>query len=271
MLWAACALLLTACAVLLASCAVGPPPAPPHPPAVPFDAASYRGFVVPRPLLPFHLQGAVQFRYRGEAQSGDMTLQALPGPAFRLELRAPLTGALALELRLADKRLLVIDYVNETWLAADNTPDVRMRLFDLDLTPDELLTLLTGRVGETRFAAGQGLLRPDGGEAEFRDGAARQRFRLDAHGLPSQWVKEEGGAQVFRVDYREYLEQPQPQGPPLRLPRKVRLSVGQGPARLVVGVREFQPGAADGVANDLERLPAGAAHFAQGALPEPGR
>ncbi len=60
----------------------------------------------------------------------------------------------------------------------------------------------------------------------------------------------------------------QPQGPPLRLPRKVRLYNGDGPALLVLGVRTFAPGDAAEALPPLERLPAGAAHFAPAGLPE---
>ena len=257
-----------ALALLLAACAAEQPRAP----AVAFDVAPFRTFLVSRPLLPFAIEGAVEFRYRGESQSGRMVLQALPGPVFRLELYAPLTGGKALDVRLDPQRLLVIDYVDRVVLRAPNTPAMRLRLFDMDLSPDELLTLLTGRVGSARFAAGGGErapAAPGSDEARYRDGAAEQRFRLDAHGLPSAWVKEAAGDATFRVEFRDYLELPQAAGPPLRLPRKVRLYRDAGPARLVVGVRDFQPGATGAADWDPDTVPADAMDFPPGTLPEP--
>jgi hypothetical protein len=258
-----------ALAVLLAGCAAAPP-GPPRPPAVVFDSALYRGFIVPAPLLPFRLQGAVQLMLRGERESGQMSLQALPGPRYRLELQAPFTGAVALDVRVAPERLLVINYAEKTYLSLPNTPAMRLRLFQADLAPQELQTLLTGRVSRARFSAGAGTLAPDGRTAEFREDGAVQRFRLDAGGLPAEWVKERDGAPLFRVEFREYLEVPQAAGPPLRLPRKVRLYAGEGPPLLVVGVRSVEPGQSDGVAWSAEALPATAAAFAPGSLPEDG-
>jgi hypothetical protein len=263
--WAqCCAASVVALGLLLGGCAQIQPP----PPTVPFDAAPYRAFIVPEPLAPFYLLGAVRFLYRGEVQSGDVSVQALPGPAYRLELRSALTGGLALELRITPQRLRVIDYVNDTVLQVPNTADARLRLFAVDLPPEDLQTLLTGRVGRARFAAGGGVLRTAAGEAEFREGAATHRFRLDEHGLPSEWVKAGADGAGFRVEFREYLELPQAGGPPLRLPRKVRLYTGSGPALLVVGVRDVRPGAQEAAAPPLDVLPPAAANFAPGELPE---
>ncbi|HKI98805.1 MAG TPA: hypothetical protein VKB51_10055 [bacterium] len=227
---------------------------------------------MPAPLLPFQLEGGAQLMLRGERESGDLTLQADAGPVYRLELHAPLTGSVVVELRLAPRRLLLIDYADKTYLSAPNTPETRLRLFQVDLTPAELETFLTGRVSRARFAAGGGTLEADAGGsgvAEFREAGAVQRFRLDAHGLPTEWTKTRDGALVFRVEFREYLELPRPGGPPLRLPRKMRLYTDGGPARLVVGVRTFEPGQRDGTGWEADALPAAAAGFAPGRLPEP--
>lgn len=262
---------------LVAACTVGRPAVAPPPAPVRFDSTAYQGFVVPAPLLPFRLQGAVQFSYRGEREVGDVSLQALPGPVYGLQMHARLTGGLALEVRFDRARVMVVDYVNESYVLAANTPDTRLRLFDMDLAPHELQTLLTGRVSRDRFAAGGGNVAPDGSGAAFREDGAWHRFRLGPDGLPREWVKEDGGAPVFRAEFREYLDVPQPGGPPLRLPRKVRLyggggapgnPDGGGPALLALGVRDFQPGVGSAAPLALDALPAGARDFAPGRLPE---
>jgi hypothetical protein len=256
-------------AVLLAACApAGKPPAPAAP--LP-DLAPYRTFVVPAPLAPFAAQGAVAFSYRGERESGDLLLQALPGAAFRLELRSPLTGGVALEVWLLPARLRVIDYVNETWLLAENTPEVRRRLFAVDLAPADLQTLFTGRVEQARFERGAGALSPARDEAAFRDGDALHRFRLDPHGLPAEWVKEGPGGRVFRVEFREYLALPEGVAEPLRLPRKVRLYGADGEPLLVLGLHTVRLGLTpDGAADappPLDALPPAARDFAPVRLP----
>lgn len=242
-------------------------------PPVRINGADFVGFLVPAPLLPYRVEGAVQLSYRGERESGDMSLQASEGYAYRLELRARLTGSLALDIRFDPARVLLVDYVNKAYIRSANTPDVRLRLFDLDLSPDEFQILLTGRVLRSRFEAGAGSLRPDGSGAVFHDGSALHRFRLAADGLPTEWVKERDGRPVFRVEFRDWLQAPLPGSPPLRLPRKVRLYRGglptSVPALLAFGVRDFQPGL-DGQVR-MDRLPPSAAEFQPGLLPAASR
>lgn len=255
--------LAAALAALLVGCAAVPPRAPT--PA--FNAAGYRGFLVPAPLLPFQLDGAAQLMWRGQRESGDLSLEARPGPAYRLRLRAPFTGGVALDVRISPQRLLVIDYDDQTYLRLANTAQIRQRLFEVNLSADELQTLLTGRVSRARFDAGGGTLDAAAGRAQFREDGAVQRFRLDGQGLPREWSKVRDGALQFRVEFRDYLKVPEPGAGPLRLPRKVRLYTDGGPARLVLGVRRFLPGADDGAAWGLEALPPSARTFAPGRLP----
>lgn len=242
-------------------------------PPVLINGADYAGFLVPAPLLPYRVEGAVQLSYRGDRESGDMSLQASQGYAYRLELRARLTGSLALDIRFDPGRVLLLDYVNKSYIRSANTPAVRLRLFDLDLSPDEFQILLTGRVLRSRFEAGAGSLRPDGTGAVFHDGSALHRFRLAADGLPTEWVKERDGRPVFRVEFRDWLQAPLPGSPPLRLPRKVRLYRGDlpatAPAVLAFGVRDFQPGR-DGQVR-IDGLPPSAAEFRPALLPATAR
>lgn len=258
-------------ALALAACTAGRAGPPTALPPVSIDPAAYRGFLVPAPLLPFRVEGVAQLTYRGERESGELSVQAAPGPRYQLELRARLTGGLALELRFDPGRMLVVDYVNETYLLAANTADTRLRLFDVDLTPEEFQTLLTGRVTRARFAAGGGVVRAATGEAVYDEAGARHRFWLNGDGLPREWVKEEHGVTVFQAEFRDYLALPQPDGSVLRLPRKVRLRGGNGspgerPTVLAVGVRQFLPGAGVAV-GAVDALPPGAAAFALGELP----
>lgn len=249
-------------ALVLAACTKVPPPV-----LVPFDAASFRPFLIPAPLLPFRAEGAAQFTFNDERNSGEMTLQAAAGPVFHLKLLARFTGALALEVRFDARRLLVLDYINKRYYDGANTPQARERLFAIDLTPEEFQTLLTGRVLQAHFRAGGGTLAEGGTRATFQAGAARHHFRLDAHGLPVEWVKERAGTRVFRVEFRQYLELPLAGGPPLRLPRKVRLYGQDSAALLAIGVRSFIPGARPRPGATPLGLPGAAAHFSPALLP----
>lgn len=254
-------------AATLAALLVGCAAAPPRPLIAPFEAKGYQGFLVRAPLLPFELQGAAMLMWRGERETGDLSLEAQAGPSFRLELRAPLTGGVALDVRISPTRLLVIDYGDETYLRLANTPQTRQRLFDVNLTPNELQTLLTGRVSRARFAAGGGQLDAAARRAEFSEDGAVQRFRLDAQGLPTEWRKERNGTLLFRVEYLDYLTLAQPDGASLRLPRKVRLYTDGGPAQMVMGVRTFSPGGTNSTPWSVVDLPASARHFVPGELP----
>lgn len=242
---------------------------------VPFSPASYAGFLVPRPLLPFEAEGSARFTFRGRQESGDLLLSASREPSYRIKLLARLTGALALEVRFDRKRMMVVDYVNEAYFRGANTRAAREALFSFDLTPEEFQTLFTGRVESRRFQAGGGTLRDN--EAVFTEGGARHRFRLDGHGLPVEWVKDRGGRIVFRAEFREYLALPLPGGIPLRVPRKVRLARGtgedggQGDTRIVLGIRSFRAGVESIAPLSLRVLPPGAAGFSPDLLSTPAK
>ena len=244
----------------------------PTPPVVkPIDAAQYRTFLVASPLLPFWVEGSVQFSFRDQRESGSMILQAASGPAFRIRLKAPLTGALALEIRFDPKALVVVDYINETYSAGKNTSANRLHLFQMDLTAEEFQILLTGRVTRAAFLAGGGLL--SGKErrtATYRDGDTLHTFRLDRYGLPAQWIRERKGAPRMRVEFRQYSQWPTARGGTLRLPRKVRVYQQGGRSRLALGIRRFRPGASGGTMPAPFDLPASVRKFRRAPLPGNG-
>jgi hypothetical protein len=248
-------------ALAVTACTVAPPPAP-EPPPVSFTDPGYQGFLTPAPLLPLRAEGAVQFFFRGERETGELILQGAPGPAFRLQLQARMTGALVLELDFDAQGLLVLDYAGERYYRGGNTAENRERLFSLDLTPEEFQTLVTGRVTRAVFQDGVGRL--EGERAAYRAGADDHRFLLGEGGLPREWVKERQGRPVFRVEFREYQEAPQAAGPPLLLPRKVRLYRDGGEALLVLGFHRIFPGRNSGTRPDPALLPDGTTGFAPG-------
>jgi hypothetical protein len=217
---------------LLGGCAAEKPPALPAAPAAP------QSLVIPGALEPYRVRGAAQFTYRGETQSGELLLEAQPGPVFRIQLRARVTGSLALDVRVSAADLLVIDYVHESYVLSSNTPDLREELFSLDLTPLDLQLAVTGRVPEAVFEAGHGTRLP--GEARFDADGAQYRFTLGADGMPGEWVKLRDGVPVLRVEYRGMLDAQPPAGAPLRLPARLRIFAGDPPPRLVLGVQAWQ-------------------------------
>ena len=228
---AASAFLLAA--VLLAGCAA-------HKPAAisAASASALRTFVVSGAVGAYRIRGSARLSYRGETQSGELLLDALPGPAFHIQLRAPLTGSLALDVRIDATDLLVVDYVRQTYVLASNTPEMRTELFSLDLSPLDLQIAMTGRVEEGLFQAAGGTRLP--GEARFHWDGADYRFILDAQGLPEQWVKLRDGVTLFRVEYRGYLDAQSDSGPPVRLPQRIRIYAGQPEPRVVLGVQDWQ-------------------------------
>lgn len=246
--------------LMLAGCGATTPPV-----VKPIDAAQYRNFLVASPLLPFWVEGAVQFSFRGQRESGTMILQAVAGPSFRIRLKAPLTGALALEIRFDPEALVVVDYVNETYSSGKNTPANRSHLFQMDLTPREFQVLLTGRVDKAAFLAGGGLR--SGRKVTYREGETLHTFRLDEHGLPLEWIRIRKGSPPMRVEFREYREWPAGRGVVLRLPRKVRVYQAGGRSRLTLGIRQFRPGASGGPLPRPEDLPENVRKFRRALLP----
>lgn len=230
--------LLLAAALLLAVALLGGCAARTAPPLSAERVSGPQTFVVSGALEPYRVRGAAQFTYRGETQSGELLLEGLPGPAFHIQLRARLTGSLALDVRLNATDLLVVDYVHESYVLGSNTPGLREELFSLDLTPLDLQIAVTARVAADVFQAGHGTRLP--GEARFHWDGADYRFTLDAAGLPSEWVKVRDGAPVLRVEYRSTVEAQPASGPPLRLPERIRVYAGQPQPRLVLGVQEWQ-------------------------------
>lgn len=231
---------LTCLVLALASCAPQGPRFVQHP----VEFAAYRPFLSLAPLLPFRAAGSVRLRYGGETESGEFVLVAAHPVTFQFRLMARFTGSLVLEVRFDERRMLVLDYARSTYFLGPNSAENRKRLFALDITPREFLIALTGRVPEAEFAeAGGEWISPR--QARMGGEAAHYRFWLDAHGLPSRWVKLRDGQELYRVEYRDYLSLSAAAGPPLRLPRKLRIYSGGEAPLLVLGVREFLPGMAD--------------------------
>jgi hypothetical protein len=202
----------------------------------------YRPFLTPGPMLPFRASGSLRFQYAGETETGEFLLTGDEQHAFRLQLLAPVTGSLALDVRFDPGRILALNYAETTYFQGENTPENRRRLFSLDITPPEFLLLLTGRVPAQAYAAADGTaVSPD--ERWMGSWPVRYRFWLDEQGLPRRWSKERYGAELFRVEYRDFMAIPDGGAPPLRMPRKIRVRSGDAGTVLILGVREFLPGA----------------------------
>ena len=241
----------------------------PTPPVVKLiDAAQYRTFLVASPLLPCWVEGAVQFSFRDQRESGTMILQAVAGPSFRIRLKAPLTGALALEIRFDPETLAVVDYDNETYFLGKNTPANRLHLFQMDLTPEEFQVLLAGRVDKAAFLAGGGQL--TGRKAVYRERETLHTFTLDEHGLPVRWIRERKGSPRMRVEFRQYQQWPAGRGGVLRMPRKVRVYQEEARSRLALGIRRFRPGASGGALPAPEDLSENVRKFRRAPLPGDG-
>ncbi|HUJ76729.1 MAG TPA: hypothetical protein VL359_17835 [bacterium] len=230
-----------AAGLLMALALVACAPRQPAPPAPGSDR--FRPFLIPGSLAPFEALGVAQFTYKGQAQSGELLLRAQPGPSYQLQLRAPVTGSLALELRFDAQELLVLDYAKRSYFFGDNTPESRQALFSVDLDPEEFAMVVTGRVLQAWYQAGGGRSTAPG-EVEFSRGEDRYRFHLDAEGLPQSWEKLHAGSPVFSVEYRSYLSLPLPAGPPLRLPQRIRVFFQQRQPALVLGISQVDLGTA---------------------------
>lgn len=233
--WAACAWAALA-AASLASCAAPRIERP--------DWPEYRAFLVPQPLAPIEASGSARFEFRGDKQTGSVLVQGRADHGLLIRIISPVLGTTALEARLTPATLLVVDYGSETYYLGANTPDHRDKLFALDMTPEEFLIVLTGRVPRAAFEAGQG--RIDGDTAVFGSPEAVYRFTLNGEGLPDSAVKLAPDGRGWRVEYREY--QPVPTGPngSLLLPRKVRVFAGDPAPRLILGIAEIQLWPEDG-------------------------
>lgn len=253
--------LLLSLLLSFAGCTAGPQPV--------LDApAEFSGLLTPRPLRPLQAEGAAVLSLRGDRESGDMTLQVDAAGRYRVRLHVPVSGAVAVELRFDAERLLLVDYLARRTYRAQNTSANRMRLFGVDLTPEEFQMLLTGRVTRERFAAGGGEYSPP--QAAFGEAEVRYVFDLDEHGLPRTWRKEQAGAVRFRVEYLSWMDVAVNATGNLRMPRKVRLYVDDGPPVLVLGLRGMVPGADTQAAAEsisLDRLPPGSTDFTASALP----
>lgn len=218
------------------------------------DVSAYRPFLAPGPLLPFRATGSMRFTYAGETESGEFILFGSAPGAYRFQMLTRLAGSLVLEFRFDEERMLLLDYTHDTYFLGANNRENRERWIELDITPPEFLMMVTGRVSESAFAGAGGEWLPEG-QARMARGEFSYTFWLDGHGLPRRWSKQRAGRTVYRVEYRDYLSIPLNAGAPLRLPRKLRVyTKGERPA-LVLGVREFLPGAESASPLDFELPP----------------
>ena len=214
--------------------------------------AGFERFLVRGPLEPYQTRGSAQFTYRGATESGELSLQAESGPQYRIQLRARVTGSLALDMRFDASDLLIVDYVHESYFLGGNAPETRKELFSLDMTPADFQMALTARVPEDVFQQGGGRLRP--AEAEFSLHGDEYRFTLDETGLPVEWTKRTDGVLVLRVEYRSFVAFRQGRGPAIRLPERIRVYAGEPQPRLVLGLREWRIGA-DAAAPPITFIP----------------
>ncbi len=228
-------LLAALLAGLLASCAKQPA----QPILFP-NSTQYQGFLVDQPLPPFQALGAAQISYHGQVESGELLLRAQPGPAYLVQLRARITGSLALEVRFDSRDVLVLDYGRRTYFLGDNDTATRLRLFQADLTAQEFQWLLTGRVTSAQFLAGAGRMEP-AGVARFAHAGDEYVFSLDGSGLPTAWTKLHDGQPVFRVEYRGYLDVAAAPGAVLRLPGKIRVYLQDSQPGLILGLSQVEP------------------------------
>lgn len=211
-------------------------------PSVPSAAlAGYERFLVRGPLEPYQARGSAQFTYRGDTESGELSLQAESGPQYRIQLRARVTGSLALDVRFDSSDLLIVDYIHESYFLGANAPEIRNELFSLDMSPVDFQIALTARVPEQLFREGGGRLQPT--EAEFSLDGDQYRFTLDASGLPVEWTKLRDGVPILRVEYRSFLALGQGSGPAVRLPERIRIYAGEPRPRIVLGLSEWRIGA----------------------------
>jgi hypothetical protein len=203
--------------------------------------ARFEQFLVRGPFEPYRARGSAQLTYRGESESGELSLEAEPGPLYRIQIRARISGSLALDLRFDDGDLLIVDYVHESYLLGENTAETRQELFSIDMNPLDFRIALTARVPNELFQDNRGRLSPR--EAQFDLGGDEYRFTLDAHGLPVEWTKSRGGVPAFRVEYRSFIEIPNGEGPTVRLPERIRVYGPESRPRLIIGIQEWFLGA----------------------------
>jgi hypothetical protein len=216
---------------LVAGCTAAPPPEIP-------GAAALRGFLIDIPLPPYEMRGAITAAIHGRTESGEVYLRSGPGDAHLFQLRARISGSLAVEARFDARQLLVLDFVNEAYFRGPNLPETRREQFLMDLSPEEFRIIVTGRLERSVFDARGGRWAAPS-QASFEAGEDRYVFTLDESGLPREWVKFRGAAQQFRVEYRSYKDVALDAGAPVRMPERVRVYGEEEPPRIVLGVREF--------------------------------
>ena len=250
-------------AILLNACTVQPPVSLPSS----FPAGSFEQFVVEHPLLPFKAEGAIMVSYQGKRESGELRLTAVEGQQIGMQVHARFTGGLVLDVRFDLDRLQVLDYVGEAYYMGPNVSETRSSLFELDLTTQEFLIALTGRVPRSWLDQRRGM--PLAGKRYVAEEAdALHLFWLGPEGLPTRWVKQSRqGETLFRVEYLTYGNQAAPGTTPLLLPRKLRVYLADEVPRLVLGIRRFTPGVPLQDPLLLEALPEAAREFSPIVLP----
>ena len=236
--------------LLLAGCTLQPPKA-----VFQGDATAYNQFLTPTPLVPFLSRGTLFMQIGDQKESGEYTLAGTDNRHLRIQLRARVTGSLAMELQMADEQLLFLDHLKHTYFEGPNTRANRLRLFHSDMSAADFLLLLTGRFPREEFEAGKGTI-SKGGYAELTLGESHYSFTLDSHGLVQRWAKGQKAKVIYRVEYGPYLAVPTNKGQILRVPHRVRVFTDSDKPAMVLGVREFRPGANNVETIDF-KLPSG--------------
>ena len=242
-------LLFSVLMVALAGCV------PSQPAVFQGNGTAYNKFLTPTPLVPFISRGTLYMRLGENRESGEFLLSGTGSRRLRIQLMARVTGSKAMELQLADDKLLYLDYLKSTYFEGPNTRANRLRLFRFDLSAADFLLLVTGRMPREEFEAAGGHI-SQGGYAEMTVGDSHYSFTLDKHGLVQRWVKSQQAKVIYRVDYGPYLLVPTSQGTPLRVPHRVRVYTDEEKPTIVLGVREFKPGSHSLEAVDFS-LPSG--------------
>ncbi len=152
-------------------CAARLPPAPPLP-------SHEAGLAARRPpLMPFRAALTGKVRAAGEKGRFDAGLGALP-PDFRLDIFPPLGGGTVVSVGVAGGRLRAVWPRRNECLEAAASADLLGRLLGVDVTPGELLPLLTGHLYRDGVARVESLRYPPLAVAAGEGPAPTARDRL---------------------------------------------------------------------------------------------
>lgn len=245
------ALLAIAGPVLLAACTAGTalrPPVP-HPDLTPFAISAHP--------VPFTVEGSVLIKDGDESSSGSMVIDAGPQGVLQFRLLARFTGSLVADVRLGRERLLLLDHANSTYFLGPNSPDSRRRWLALDVSAQDMLMLVTGRIVRAQPVGNADPPSPakPGESVKISSGGYNYRFLLGALGLPVAWDKRREGVTEFRVEVRRYRKFVVTPGSSAWLPEKIRVYDALDNLRVVLGVRSFNLNPRDAPPIEIEFSP----------------